>query len=177
LRDGDESFAKSAAEWNLYQDAWHDRAVIRLRALALLLLAGCIPASHAREEAERIHALEDGDRDRRDAAFQDLLRASASIPRLRSALGVGAPFGFPIVALLYAQGRGDAVPLDLRAIHLAGFAWPGATSSENGVVEPFVKLEVEKDLVRTGVPALRPLGQALENHAGTRRARCGSCGR
>jgi hypothetical protein len=138
--------------------------VNRFPMAALLLLAGCSPASHAREDAARIFALQDDDRERRDAAFQELLRANASIPSLRGALGVGAPFGFPVVALLYAQGRGDAVPLDLRALHLAGFEWPAATSSENGVVEPFVKLEVEQDLALIGRRA-PGLGRALEGSA------------
>jgi hypothetical protein len=146
--------------------AWQDGSVDRLRTLALLLLAGCLPGPLAREQASRIFALQDDDRSRRDAAFQELLRASAPIPALRGALGVGGQFGFPVVALLYAQGRGDAVPLDLRALHLAGFEWPTATSSENGVVEPFVKLAVELDLARTGRPALRPLSKALEGYAG-----------
>src|SRR5262245_61101257 len=131
-------------------------AVTRLRPLVLLLLAGCVPASRAREEAAWIYALQDDDRVRRGEAFQELLRANASIPELRRALGAGAAYGFPVVALLYAQGRGDAVPLDFRALHLAGFEWPAATSSENGVVEPYVKLEIEQDLARTGRPALRP---------------------
>jgi hypothetical protein len=137
----------------------------RLPALVLLLLCGCLPGSPAREEAARIIALQDDDRATRDAAFQELLRAAASIPGLRSAVGVGSPYGFPVVALLYTQGRGDAVPLDFRALHLAAFEWPKATSSENGVVEPYVKLEVEQDLARTGRPALRALGRALETAA------------
>jgi hypothetical protein len=137
----------------------------RLPALVLLILCGCLPGSSAREEAARIFALQDDDRTTRDAAFQELLRANASIPGLRAAVGVGFQHGFPVVALLYAQGRGDAVPLDIRALHLAGFEWPKATSSENGVVEPYVKLEVEQDLARTGRPALRALGRALETYA------------
>ena len=141
-------------------------ALIRIPALLLLLLCGCLPGSPAREEAARIFALQSDDRAIREGAFQELLRESATIPGLRAAVGVGAHHGFPTVALLYAQGRGDAVPLDLRALHLAGFDWPKATSSENGVVEPYVKLEVEKDLARTGRPALRVLGRALEGYAG-----------
>lgn len=140
-------------------------AVNRLRPLLLLLIAGCIPAVRDREEGLRVLALQDDDRERRDQAFQDLLRANASIPVLRGAVGVGSAYGFPVVALLYAQGRGDAVPIDLRALHLAGFEWPAATSSENGVVEPYVKLEIEQDLARTGRPALRPLARALEGYA------------
>src|SRR6185503_17697461 len=140
-------------------------ALNRLPALTLLLLAGCFSGSQARGEAARIFALQDDDRARRDGAFQELLRANASIPALRSAVGVGFQYGFPVVALLYAQGRGDAVPLDLRALHLAGFEWPKATTSENGVVEPYVKLEVEQDLTRTGRPAVRALGRALEGYA------------
>jgi hypothetical protein len=139
--------------------------VNRLRALALLLLAGCFPGSTSRQEAGRILALQDDDRGRRDAAFQELLREAAPIPALRGAVGVGGHYGFPVVALLYAQGRGDAVPLDLRALHLAGFEWPAAAASENGVVEPYVKLEIEQDLARTGRPALRPLARALAGYA------------
>ena len=65
--------------------------MIRLRLLAPLLLIGCVSAPDAREDAARIFALQDEDRVRRDSAFQELLRTSASIPALRSALGVGAP--------------------------------------------------------------------------------------
>ena len=140
--------------------------VNRFAALALLALSGCGPASPTRQETAWIFALEDDDPERRDEAFQELLRASASIPALRGALGVGARSGFPVVALLYAQGRGDAVPLDLRARHLAGFVWPAATSSENGVVEPYVRAEIEQDLARTGRPALRALGAAVQEAAG-----------
>ena len=63
-----------------------------------------------------------------------------------------------------------AIALDLRARHLAGFEWPRAHASENAVVEPFVREEVALDLVRTGRPALRPLGAALKEAAPTEAA-------
>lgn len=117
-------------------------------------------------EEELLIALQDDSPDRRDEAFQQLLRTSLEpAGKLRAAMGIGSRFGHPVVALLYAQGRGDLVPLDLRARHLAGFEWPRFASGENAVVEPYVRGQVEQDLVRAGRSALRPLGQALEDAA------------
>jgi hypothetical protein len=146
-------------------------AVIRARsfraaALLTLLLAGCLSGSGIRRDEDLLVALEDGSRERREEAFQELLRGEgAPAAKLRAALGIGARQGFPVAALLYAQGRGDAVPLDLRARHHAGFEWPRIAASENAVVEPYVRGEVERDLVRAGRPALKPLGRALEETA------------
>jgi hypothetical protein len=134
----------------------------------LLLLAGCVSDRAVRGDDARFLALLDDARETRDAAFQDLIRGEgAPIPTLRSAMNLGARYGYPVVALLYAQGRGDTVPLDLRARHLAAFEWPRAHASENAVVEPYVRDEVARDLVRTGRPALRPLGAALKEAAPT----------
>lgn len=141
------------------------------RWLPLLLLFGCSADPVIRRDDPRLLALADDDREVRDRAFQELLRdGGAPIPALRAGLGLGAAHGFPAVALLYAQGRGDAVPLDFRARHLAGFEWPRANAAENAVVEPYVRDEVALDLVRSGRPALRPLGKALEETASSEAA-------
>src|SRR5262245_34894003 len=137
----------------------------------LLLLAGCASDRTIRGDDPRFLALLDNARETRDAAFQQLLRGEGvPIPTLRAAMNLGVRDGYPVVALLYAQGRGDAVPLDLRARHLAGFEWPRAHASENAVVEPFVREEIARDLVRTGRPALRPLAAALKEAAPTEAA-------
>ena len=137
----------------------------------LLILAGCVSGRTIRGDDPRFLALLDDARETRDAAFQELIRGDgAPVPALRAVMNIGARYGHPVVALLYAQGRGDTVPLDLRARHLAGFEWPRAHASENAVVEPFVRDEVALDLVRTGRPALRPLGAALQEAALTEAA-------
>ena len=135
-------------------------------AALLLLPAGCASGAGPDEDDRRLAALLDDDPASRDQAFQLLLRDGvAPAAKLRGAVGLGWQSGFPVAALLYAQGRGDAVPLDLRAQHLAAFEWPRASASENAVVEPYVRAEVERDLVRTGRPALRPLAEALRRTA------------
>lgn len=132
-----------------------------------LLLTGCVPSLEPGTE-ERVIALLDPSAARREAAFQQLLRVEgAPASQLRAALTFGGRYGFPAAALLYAQGRGDAVPLDLKARHLAGFEWPRQYASENAVVEPYVRAQIELDLVRTGRPALRPLARALQGTAAT----------
>src|SRR5439155_21978003 len=122
-------------------------------------------------EERRLLALQDESSDRREEAFQQLLREEG-VPaaKLRPALNLGGEFGFPVGALLYAQGRGDAVSLDLRARHLAGFEWPRAFASQNAIVEPYVRGQLEQDLLRMGRPALRSLGRALEETAASERA-------
>jgi hypothetical protein len=134
-------------------------------------LTGCYPGFEAQTGDEPLLVLLDESLEKREEAFQGFLRdEEMPIHRLRAAMGLGGRFGFPVVALLYAQGRGDAVPLDLRARHLAAFEWPRARSRENGVVEPYVRGEIEKDLVRTGRPALRALVRALEEDASSETA-------
>src|SRR5205807_2006410 len=96
---------------------------------ALLLPAGCVTAAGPDEDDRRLAALQDDAPAVRDDAFQLLLREGVTpAVKLRSAVGLGRRSGFPVAALLYAQGRGDAVPLDLRAQHLAGFEWPRASA-------------------------------------------------
>lgn len=140
-------------------------------AAVLAILAGCSASGGLREEEARLRFLESPDRTRRDQAFQELLRGDgAPVPLLRAALGVGSEYGFPAVALLYAQGRGDAVPLELKVRHLAGFEWPPDPSGENAVVEPVVRCAVEQDLARTGVAALPLLARTLDAEAVTEAA-------
>lgn len=98
----------------------------------------------------------------RDAAFQELTRSGPiAIGPLKRAIDAGPRQGFPSVAVLYALGEGDAVPLELRARHLATFRWPPAHEVENAILEPYVWNEIEWDLIRAGRPALRLLSTAL----------------
>src|SRR5436190_16802018 len=113
--------------------------VARAGLLLLLVVSGCAAPAEPRENEGRLRALDSADRARREQAFQDLLRGEgAPIPLLRAAMGMGAEHGFPAVALLYAQGRGDAAPLELKIRHLASFEWPADPAGENAVVEPYV---------------------------------------
>jgi hypothetical protein len=140
--------------------------VTPLRSAVLLLLAGCLPVAEPGDDERRLLALADPSPRVREEAFQSLLReGGAPAVKLRMAVGLGEAQGFPVAALLYAQGRGDAVPLDLKARHLAGFEWPRASVSENAVVEPYVRGELERDLARAGRPALRCLADALRESA------------
>jgi len=138
----------------------------RSAAAALLLLSGCLPSAEPGDDEHRILALQDPSPRIREAAFQSLLRdGGAPASKLRMAVGIGEHQGYPVAALLYAQSRGDAVPLDLKARHLAGFEWPRASASENAVVEPWCREELERDLARSGRPALRYLAAALRETA------------
>jgi hypothetical protein len=134
-------------------------------AAAVLLAASCVTPPAA-EEAARAEKLLSPRAEERTEAFQWLLRrgpeAAAALKRV---LPEGARHGYPAAALLYALGEGDAVPLDIRARHLAAFRWPGIHDSENAVVEAYAWREVERDLVRDGRPALRLLAAALERDA------------
>jgi hypothetical protein len=140
-------------------------------AAALLLLAGCLSGAEPDDDERRVLAMQDPAPQVREEAFQSLLR-QGGVPasKLRMAVGLGEPYGFPVAALLYAQSRGDAVPLDLKARHLAGFEWPRASASENAVVEPYCREELERDLARSGRPALRFLAAALRESAGSEAA-------
>jgi hypothetical protein len=146
--------------------------VTRLRLpVLLLLLCGCLPRGEGGEDERRLFALGDEDPARRQEAFQTLLRdGSAPAAKLRMLVGIGEREGFPVVALLYAQGRGDAAPLDLKARHLAAFEWPPASSGENAVIEPYVREELERDLAQVGRPALRHLADALRETAASEAA-------
>ncbi|HVR85501.1 MAG TPA: hypothetical protein VMU54_14385 [Planctomycetota bacterium] len=134
--------------------------------VGLLLLVGCAAPAGRRADGVRLRTLDAPERVLREEAFQDLLRGEgAPIPVLRAALGMGAEHGFPVVALLYAQGRGDAAPLELRARHLAVFEWPADPTGENAVVEPYVRAAVEQDLARAGIAALPLLARVLDGEA------------
>lgn len=136
---------------------------MRRASIVLLLLSSCAAPAEPRLGPAQVRALDSEDRAVREAAFQDLLRGEgAPAAALRSALGAGAAHGFPVVALLYAQGRGDAVPLEIRIRHLVSFDWPADPAGENAVVEPYVRGAVEADLAKTGVPALPLLSRALD---------------
>src|SRR5436189_3972882 len=108
--------------------------VKRIFASALVLLGACVSGRDPGADEERLVALHDESPAVRDAAFQDLLRgATVPAPVLRRWLAFGGRTGFPVAALLYAQGRGDSVPLDLKARHVAGFDWPRISSRENAL--------------------------------------------
>jgi hypothetical protein len=135
-------------------------------ALVLMVLAGCAAPPEPRVDESRLRALDADNQVRREEAFQDLLRGEgAPAAALRNALGAGAAHGFPVVALLYAQGRGDAVPLEIKIRHLVAFEWPADPAGENAVVEPYVRGALEQDLAKIGLPALPLLGWALEHLA------------
>jgi hypothetical protein len=68
--------------------------------------------------------------------------------------------GFPLAAVLVARGEGDAVPLEVKVLHLALYEWPAAP--ETAILEPVVRHELERDLARAGPPALRLLARALQ---------------
>ena len=84
-------------------------------AAALLLLAGCLSGAEPDDDERRVLAMQDPAPQVREEAFQSLLR-QGGVPasKLRMAVGLGEPYGFPVAALLYAQSRGDAVPLEDR---------------------------------------------------------------
>ncbi len=143
------------------------RAAAQGLALPLaLLLGGCwVP----RPEADHRIALRDLQSDdpvTREAAFQSLTEAGDGVVgTVKPAIDLGAGQGFPLVAVLYIHGEGRSVPLELRARHLAGFDWPRGREAKNAIVEPYVWNQIERDLVRTGRPALRPLADALARDA------------
>lgn len=135
-------------------------ASARASVLLVLLLGGCIPLRPDDDLSpvlKRLETAEAGD------AFQELVRgADAWLDRLKGALPAGARRGFPVVAVLYAQGEGDAVPLELKARHFAAFRWPAAYAGENALVERHVRAEIEADLAKAGPPAAALLARALE---------------
>jgi len=139
-----------------------------LPVLAAALLAGCWQPRESAKIDVVIKGLQSDQESEREEAFQELVQAGPGVaPRAKAAIQAGADRGFPLVAVLYVQGEGDAVPLELRARHLAAFRWPRSREVENAVLEPYVWNEVERDLVRTGRPALRVLARALEQGAPT----------
>ncbi len=136
---------------------------IRTRHLGLwtLLLAGCwIPRPDG--WADALRKLASSETGEYEEGFQALTQAPAQVvPYLKVGLPMAQKRGFPVVALLYARGEGDAVPLEFRARHLAAFEWPRPHEVENAILEPYAWNEIERDLVRAGRPALRLLADAL----------------
>lgn len=134
----------------------------------LLLAAGCFPPRPASPLQEAFQKLLSEKDEEYDAGFRTFMNAgSAALPGLRPALTAGSRRGFPVAALFYVAGSGDEVPLELRARHLARFEWPRGQEEQNAIVIPFVRDEIERDLVRTGRPALRLLREALDEDAPT----------
>lgn len=134
--------------------------------LAAALSAGCIPVGRPNPFDEALKRLHSPKVEEYEVAFQFLIQAGGlTLPRLKASLPAGARRGFPGVALLYALGEGDAVPLELRARHLAAFRWPRPYQGENAIVEPYAWNELERDLVKAGRPALRLLADALAREA------------
>jgi hypothetical protein len=135
---------------------------------AVALLAGCWQPRESSQVDIVIKRLQSDQEAEREEAFQDLVQGGREVaPRAKAAILFGKEPGFPLVAVLYVQGEGDAVPLELRVRHLAVFRWPGSRAVENGVLEPYVWNEIERDLLRTGRPALRLLARALEQESPT----------
>lgn len=139
----------------------------RLRAgLVLILLLGCVPprAPNPFQEAfrklgsEKDEVYEEG-----FAALLDAGGAAGSV--IRQGLLAAPRRGFPLVAAIYVAGGGDEVPIDLRARHLARFEWPRGREEQNALVIPYVRVSIERDLVRVGRPALRVLTDALAEDA------------
>lgn len=134
------------------------------RLIAVLLLsplAACASRDPRQAVMERVLALGTD-----DAAFQDLIRGGGTaLDLLKDALPAAPNRGFPLVAVLYAEGEGDAVPLDLKARHYAAFRWPAAHAEENALVEPAVWDDLERDLLRAGRHALAFLAGGLAKDA------------
>lgn len=129
----------------------------RLFPALLVLAASCSTPDLRQEAVERALAL-----GKEDDAFQDLLRGGDRVlDVLKAFLPAAGERGFPAAAILYAQGEGDAVPLDLKARHYAAFRWPVAHAQENALVEPAVWDELEVDLLRAGRSVLPLLARAL----------------
>ncbi len=139
-----------------------------LGVLILMHMVGCWQPRRDSQADTVIQKLQSDKEAEREEAFQELVQAGAAVvPRAKAAIQAGARWGFPLVAVLYVQGEGDAVPLELRARHLAAFRWPRSREAENAVLQPYVWNEVERDLARTGRPALGLLARALEQEAPT----------
>ena len=137
----------------------------RVASLAgLVFLAGCFSPPEAAVLRGSVSLIGDEDPATRERAFRVLSRGGAAVlPQLKQALPAGAKYGLPAVALLYVLGEGDAVPMDLKARHLAAFRWPVAP--EHALLEPYAWNEIERDLARAGTPALPLLARALSRHA------------
>lgn len=134
-----------------------------MRTVALLLtavLAGCAssrgPDLHT--EIVLLHSEDAADRAR---AFGRLVRDPSNLSSsLLAVVAEGYARGFPLAAVLVARGEYAAVPLEVKVLHLALFEWPAAP--ETAILEPVVRHALERDLARSGRPALRLLARALE---------------
>lgn len=123
------------------------------------------PDAIAGEPLRKVHS---ADAAERQAAFQALSRmGDAAVPGAKGLLDAGARFGFPLAAILVINGEIGSVPLEVRARHLAVFRWPRPEDIENAVVEPYAWNAIERELVRTGRPALRLLARALARETPT----------
>ncbi len=138
----------------------------RVPLLLALAASGCFPPRGPSPLDEAFRLLSSENDGEYEEAFRALLNAGgAAVPALRQALSAAPQRGFPLVAVLYVAGSGDEVPLELRARHLARFEWPRGQEEQNAIVVPYVRASVERDLVRTGRPALRVLAEALAEDA------------
>ncbi len=138
-----------------------------LGAVAVLLALGCW-SPRPNPAAEGFRKLLSAEAPEREEGFRILARvAPYMLPQLKAAMGVGASQGFPLVAILYTEGEGEVVPLDLRARHLAVFEWPRKNDELDVIVKPYVRREIERDLVRAGRPALGVLSRTLEQESPT----------
>lgn len=139
----------------------------RILLLAVAILgAGCIGPPRKPPAVDNLQKLHSPKPEESAEAFQYFIRMGAPLTgMLKAALPMGDRSGYPAAALLYAHGEGDAVPLDIRARHLALFRWPEEYDCRNAVMESYVRNEIERDLARAGRPALRLLSQALAREA------------
>ncbi len=127
---------------------------------AVALAAACAQARGTDLRTE-LWLLNSEDSAQRAAAFGRLVREPASAnPGLQSAVAESYARGFPIAAVLVARGEAASVPLEVKVLHLALFEWPAAP--ETAILEPVVRHTLERDLARSGRPALRLLTRALE---------------
>lgn len=134
--------------------------------LVLAAAAGCIPPRGPSPIDEAFRLLGSEKDEEYEQAFAFLLEAGgAAGPKIRQGLTAAPRRGFPMIAALYVTGGGDEAPLELRARHLALFEWPRAREEQNALVIPYVRSSIERDLVRTGRPALRILAEALSEDA------------
>lgn len=133
------------------------------RLLVAVVLAGCA-GGRGPDLRTDVWLLHSDDPAERAAAFGRLVHEPSSIASaLLPEVAEGYARGFPIAAVLVARGEADAVPLEVKVLHLALFEWPAAP--ETAILEPVVRHALERDLSRAGRPALRLLARALQRDA------------
>ena len=131
-----------------------------VRTFLAILLAGCA-SSRSSDLRTDVWILHSDDPVERAAAFGRLVRDPSNVtPALLSGVAEGYSRGFPVAAVLVARGEADAVPLEVKVLHLALFEWPVAP--ETAILEPVVRHSIERDLAKSGRPALRLLARALQ---------------